>query len=97
VYSVGTERLQAEVARLIGGDAALVIRVALQGFSQAEAGRELGLTEAASRKRNDPAPHMNVALPSVELNLKVASVDWTHPDGPESIDTFGGVVSIVQE
>jgi RNA polymerase sigma-70 factor (ECF subfamily) len=37
--------------RLIGADAALVIRVAVEGFSQAEVAIEFGLSEAAARKR----------------------------------------------
>lgn len=44
-------RLQADLRRLIGDDAALVTRVAIEGFSQAEVAVELGLTEAATRKR----------------------------------------------
>ncbi|MGE3291291.1 MAG: sigma factor-like helix-turn-helix DNA-binding protein [Geminicoccaceae bacterium] len=37
--------------KLLGDDALLVIRVAIEGFSQAEVAVELGLTEAAARKR----------------------------------------------
>ncbi|WP_297970158.1 sigma factor-like helix-turn-helix DNA-binding protein [uncultured Amaricoccus sp.] len=37
--------------KLHGDDALLVIRVAIEGFSQAEVAVELGLTEAAARKR----------------------------------------------
>jgi len=37
--------------KLLGADALLVIRVAIEGYSQIEAGAELGLTEAAARKR----------------------------------------------
>jgi len=44
-------RLHGEVRRLIGSDAPLVIRVAIDGFSQAEVAIELGLSEAAARKR----------------------------------------------
>jgi RNA polymerase sigma-70 factor (ECF subfamily) len=47
----GYARLNGAVRKLLGGDALLVIRVAIDGFSQAEAGAELGLTEAAARKR----------------------------------------------
>lgn len=43
--------LQGDLRKLIGADALLVIRVAIEGFSQLEAARELGLTEAAARKR----------------------------------------------
>lgn len=43
--------LQGDLRKLIGPDALLVIRVAIEGFSQLEAARELGLTEAAARKR----------------------------------------------
>jgi DNA-directed RNA polymerase specialized sigma24 family protein len=44
-------RLHEDIHRLIGADAALMIRVAVEGFSQAEVAVELGLTEAAARKR----------------------------------------------
>jgi len=44
-------RLQDDMRRLIGPDATLVIRVAVEGFSQAEVATELGLSEAAARKR----------------------------------------------
>jgi len=44
-------RLQDDMRRLIGADATLVIRVAIEGFSQAEVAIELGLSEAAARKR----------------------------------------------
>jgi len=37
--------------KLVGADAALVIRVAIEGFSQAEVAIELGLSESAARKR----------------------------------------------
>ncbi|SET63282.1 RNA polymerase sigma factor [Paracoccus homiensis] len=47
----GYARLNGAVRKLLGDDALLVIRVAIEGFSQAEAGAELGLTEAAARKR----------------------------------------------
>jgi len=43
--------LQDDMRKLIGADAALVIRVAIEGFSQAEVAIELGLSEAAARKR----------------------------------------------
>ncbi|MFP7572312.1 RNA polymerase sigma factor [Marivita sp. S2033] len=43
--------LHGDLVRIIGTDAALVIRVAIEGFSQAEAAIELGLSEAAGRKR----------------------------------------------
>ena len=41
--------------KLLGDDALLVIRVAIEGFLQAEVAVELGLTEAAVRKRNQRA------------------------------------------
>jgi RNA polymerase sigma-70 factor (ECF subfamily) len=44
-------RLHGDIRRLIGADATLVIRVAVEGFSQAEVAIELGLSEAAARKR----------------------------------------------
>lgn len=40
-----------DLHKLLGADALLVIRVAIEGYSQIEAGAELGLTEAAARKR----------------------------------------------
>jgi RNA polymerase sigma-70 factor (ECF subfamily) len=43
--------LQDDLRKLIGADALLVIRVAIEGFSQAEVAIELGLSEAAGRKR----------------------------------------------
>jgi RNA polymerase sigma-70 factor (ECF subfamily) len=43
--------LRGDLRKLIGADAVLVIRVAIEGFSQAEVAVELGLTEAAARKR----------------------------------------------
>ena len=43
--------LQHDLRKLIGADAVLVIRVAIEGFSQAEVAGELGLSEAAARKR----------------------------------------------
>lgn len=43
--------LQYDLCKLIGADALLVIRVAIKGFSQAEVAVDLGLSEAAARKR----------------------------------------------
>ena len=43
--------LRDDLRKLIGADALLVIRVAIEGFSQADVAVELGLTEAAARKR----------------------------------------------
>ncbi len=43
--------LHDDLVRIIGTDADLVIRVAVDGFSQAEVATELGLSEAATRKR----------------------------------------------
>lgn len=43
--------LHADVERLIGDDATLVFRVAVDGFTQAEVAVELGLSEEAARKR----------------------------------------------
>ncbi len=45
------ERLLAELTSLIGVDAELVLRVVIDGFTQAEAGKEIGLSEPAARKR----------------------------------------------
>ena len=43
--------LHADLRKMIGGDAALVTRVAIEGYSQAEVALELGVSEAAARKR----------------------------------------------
>ena len=43
--------LDRDLVRIVGTDADLVIRVAVDGFSQAEVASELGLSEAATRKR----------------------------------------------
>lgn len=45
------ERLLAELTCLTGTDACLVIRVVVEGCTQAEAGKEIGLSEPAARKR----------------------------------------------
>lgn len=45
------ERLLTELTCLTGTDARLVIRVVVEGCTQAEAGKEIGLSEAAARKR----------------------------------------------
>jgi len=47
----GADRLFDEVTQIIGVDAKLVLRVAVDGFSQAEVAFELGLSNAAARKR----------------------------------------------
>lgn len=44
-------QLQNDIQRLVGADAALVTRVAIEGFAQAEVAIELGLSGAAARKR----------------------------------------------
>ena len=51
IGAAGYARLSAAVRKLLGDDALLVIRVAIEGFSQTDAAVELGLTEAAARKR----------------------------------------------
>src|SRR5690606_1246631 len=43
--------LQDDLRKLIGPDSILVLRVAIDGFTQTEVALELGLTEAAARKR----------------------------------------------
>ena len=54
------------VRKLLGDDALLVIRVAIEGFSQAEVAVELGLTEAAARKRYQRAMRrLNAALEEI--------------------------------
>lgn len=47
----GYAQLESAVRKLTGGDAVLVIRVAIEGYSQAEAAVQLGLSESAARKR----------------------------------------------
>ena len=49
--------LRDDLRKLLGADALLVIRVAIEGFSQAEVAIELGLSEAAARKRYQRAMH----------------------------------------
>src|SRR5690606_39805982 len=51
IGAAGYARLNGAVRKLLGDDALLVIRVAIEGLSQAEVAVELGLTEAAARKR----------------------------------------------
>lgn len=51
IGAAGYAQLNDAVRKLLGDDAMLVIRVAIEGFSQAEVAVELGLTEAAARKR----------------------------------------------
>lgn len=43
--------LHRDLVRIVGKDSDLVIRVVVDGFSQAEVASELGLSEAATRKR----------------------------------------------
>ncbi|MFI0846580.1 RNA polymerase sigma factor [Mesorhizobium sp. IMUNJ 23232] len=50
-HSTSRQFLREELAREIGVDADIVIRVAVDGHSQVEAAAALGLTEAAARKR----------------------------------------------
>ncbi|WP_028030731.1 RNA polymerase sigma factor [Gemmobacter nectariphilus] len=51
IGAAGYARLNGAMRKLLGDDALLVIRVSIEGFSQAEVAVELGLTEAAARKR----------------------------------------------
>ncbi len=51
IGATGYAQLNGAVRKLLGDDALLVVRVAIEGFSQAEVAVELGLTEAAARKR----------------------------------------------
>jgi RNA polymerase sigma-70 factor (ECF subfamily) len=46
-----------DLARLVGDDAVLVLRVAVDGFSQVELAADLGLSDAAARKRYQRALH----------------------------------------
>jgi DNA-directed RNA polymerase specialized sigma24 family protein len=48
---LGASLLHTDVEKIIGDDAFLVIRVAVEGFTQAEVAVELGLSEEATRKR----------------------------------------------
>jgi RNA polymerase sigma-70 factor (ECF subfamily) len=43
--------MHGDLVQLIGADATLVMRVAVEGYSQIEAAAEMGLSEAAARKR----------------------------------------------
>lgn len=49
--AVGEAQLLRDMQMLIGADLTLVIRVVVEGFTQAEIAIELGLSEAAARKR----------------------------------------------
>lgn len=49
--AVEDAHLRGDLHKLVGADAVLVMRVAIEGYSQTEAAIELGLTEAATRKR----------------------------------------------
>ena len=49
--SASLELLHRDLVRIIGTDAVLVIRVAIDGYSQAEVATEMGVSEAATRKR----------------------------------------------
>ncbi|UFM66067.1 sigma-70 family RNA polymerase sigma factor [Paracoccus sp. MA] len=51
IGAAGYAKLNGAMRKLLGDDALLVIRVSIEGFSQAEVAVELGLTEAAARKR----------------------------------------------
>jgi len=51
IGEAGYMRLHNAVRKLLGDDALLVIRVGIEGFSQGEVAVELGLTDAAARKR----------------------------------------------
>jgi DNA-directed RNA polymerase specialized sigma24 family protein len=48
---LGLALLAIDLERLVGGDAVLVIRVAVEGFTQAEVAVEFGISEEAARKR----------------------------------------------
>ena len=66
IGATGYARLNDAVRKLLGDDALLVIRVAIEGFSQAEVAVELGLTEAAARKRYQRAMRrLNDALQEI--------------------------------
>ncbi len=66
IGATGYARLNGAVRKLLGDDALLVIRVAIEGFSQVEVAVELGLTEAAARKRYQRAMRrLNDALQEI--------------------------------
>jgi len=50
-FPVSERLLKRDLTRVVGDDARLVLRVAVDGFSQVEVAAELGLSEAAGRKR----------------------------------------------
>ena len=49
--------LQTDLSQIIGADALLIIRVAIEGFTQAEAAAQLGIPVEAARKRYQRAIH----------------------------------------
>jgi RNA polymerase sigma-70 factor (ECF subfamily) len=51
IGAAGYGRLEDAMRAVLGDDAVIVIRVAVEGFTQAEAAVELGLTRDAARKR----------------------------------------------
>ncbi|MEH0069306.1 sigma factor-like helix-turn-helix DNA-binding protein [Pannonibacter sp. Pt2-lr] len=66
IGAAGYARLNGALRKLLGDDALLVIRVAIEGFSQAEVAVELDLTEAAARKRYQRAMRrLNDALQEI--------------------------------
>ena len=63
--------LRDELHRLIGIDALLVIRVAIEGYSQAEAAAEFGLSHEAARKRYQRAMRrLRAALVEIEEEME---------------------------
>ena len=66
IGAAGYAKLNGAMRKLLGDDALLVIRVAVEGFSQAEVAVELALTEAAARKRYQRAMRrLNDALEEI--------------------------------
>ena len=62
IGAAGYARLNSAVRNLLGDDALLVIRVVIEGYSQAEVAAQMGLTEAAARKRYQRAMRRLTAM-----------------------------------
>lgn len=62
IGEAGYARLNSAMLKLLGDDALLVIRVAIEGHSQANVAVELGLSEPATRKRYQRAMRRLTAL-----------------------------------
>lgn len=65
-----SDRIAAGICRALGRDGPLVVAVALRGYSQAEAGAQLGLSHAQARKRYQRAM------------ARIARMALSHADAP---------------